>query len=212
MRRRLPVLIGVLLVGIGAWAVHSTANDEAPQTPSYEDDAPLSSLNPTRGRAARSPETPTQRHAEHNRPDLSTELRPVSLSSASRRPGETEQEHEARLLWLKKFSQFEERARLTPEQRTMVLQALADLQEQAVASRQDLNEAMRDMRLDAPIPSLADMNRALGDDLLARLREFLSPEQVLAFRRKGSLNSYYAYALSRPLDIGSQPPSGDSSQ
>lgn len=167
----------------------------ASAVPSVEEIRPLASANAT-VREER-PTTATAPPSMHI-----PEARQVSLSSTDRRRGETEEQYQARVYWLEKFSQFERRAQLTERQRELVLQALADLQVQAVLSRQSLMEAIRSPGEDVVLPSLADMDRALGEDLLARLREFLSSEQVLAFRRKAALNSYYAYSLSKPLDIG----------
>ena len=55
------------------------------------------------------------------------------------------------------------------------------------------------------LPSLADMEKSMKRDMLSRLTTFLSPEQVIDFRRKGSLGATLGYGFWQPLEITLEP-------
>lgn len=113
------------------------------------------------------------------------------------------------MTWLQKFDEYVESAQLTDEQQRQLLETMADMQTEAVASLQLLDGAIRDVGNDN-LPSVADMEKSMSQDFLARLTTFLSREQVISFRRKSTIGSMLGYGYWQPLVVGSDgTPSSD---
>lgn len=201
------MLIGGIVVAV-LWGTSGTSND-----PSRDDSSTSKVADPadrkfgSRARPSLSiPEAPIKEVL-----DASTRVAPrsITLSPKARRPGERESAYERRMTWLQKFDEYVESAQLTDEQQRQLLETMADMQTEAVASLQLLDGAIRDVGNDN-LPSVADMEKSMSQDFLARLTTFLSREQVISFRRKSTIGSMLGYGYWQPLVVGSDgTPSSD---
>ena len=142
--------------------------------------------------------------------------RTVRLSGQEQKPGEPDDQYRRRLSWLKRFASFEERANMTPEQRERLMGLLADKQEESILGWEAYNRGAREvspedrrrMIEDRPFeayPTFLTIEKDLQRDLWSEMRKFLTPKQMVSFRRTSRLNDIMGYARWLPLEIERSP-------
>lgn len=126
--------------------------------------------------------------------------RVVRPSSRDRRPGESDTDYNMRLLFLDEYESFVRDAKLTQSQQERMLAALADMQEQAVLTYEEIWQADIDVEArggDLKEQILSSPGRhafiALRDELLARARDFLDPQQYERLKGGMLASSNFAY-------------------
>jgi len=102
-----------------------------------------------------------------------------------------------RMAFRDKFEKLERQAGLTSEQRRAVLSIMADMQQQSQLAWDEMDAASAS----EDSPSMSTVDKTLSAELLARLREVLSHEQMVAFRRIAIIGKPLMFENYRPIDI-----------
>ncbi len=125
--------------------------------------------------------------------------RTAKLSSRERRPGEAKDDFDLRISFLDRFDRFVEQAELTPEQIPLVLERIADAQEQSEIGWQAFSESTR--TVDGEVVDLGDMAKTFRADFYGSMRDVLSREQMERFLRTAIITGPLTFGVYRPLDI-----------
>ncbi len=219
MMRNVSIAGVVAAVVVGIWiGVPNSSERSNPKTSpkaAFETDT-QSTSGTSRRRPTLNPEaTPLRQAADTEKSGLRKRLG-VRLSGREQREGERDDYYERRLIWLDKFASFEARADLSDVQKVRLLSLLADKQEEAVLSWEESTRAAREATLEdiersiadptfEAFPSILSLEKALQRDLWVELRSFLTPKQIVSFRRTSRLNSVMGYAHWLPLEIKTAP-------
>lgn len=203
MRRIISIVVVVgLLSAVFLWWQRGEQVDPASSEASLSEGSTLATAMPIR---ATSP-TVARAALQTPAPDRAVEARRVvHFSSRDRRSDESDLQFQNRIDWLDGFLDFEKRANLTPMQREQLISVLADAQQHAVLGWNERNAAIRDPRRAygdfEGVPKLASMNKSMRLELLPKLREFLTHEQMVSFRRSRGLTDPFGTARTQPLEI-----------
>ena len=132
-------------------------------------------------------------------PTLTKEGMTVRLSGSDRRAGEDDVNYQLRQDFRLKFEKLRDGANLTATQSDEVLAILADTQMQSELAWKELGIAIDE--LDDERPNMATIRRTLKAEMLSRLREVLSHEQMVTFRRTSLISEPLSLGNYLPLEI-----------
>lgn len=204
MRRAILLALGIVAAAVVAMLL-LTANGKASRTAEGARDAKTPTVATSSSPAAFSTAGAPRTRVSIDAPVRAG--RQVRPSSRERRSGESDADYQMRLFFLGEYESFVRDAKLTEAQQEQMLAALADMQEQAVLTHEEMWQSHLDVKArggDLKDQILSNPGRyafvALRDELLARGREFLDPQQYERLKGGMLASSTFPY-LARTIEF-----------